>query len=95
MGDSEKESKPIDANREKRPVVIVEDLPKHLRRRYWSSWEELKLIELWRRYFDDITTLLRNMPVFTSISGDMRSYGFQVNPQECRRKINNLKNKYM
>lgn len=73
----------------------VEIVPKHLRSRYWNSWEEMRLVELWRLHSNEVTTLKQNIPIFRTISEGMREYGFHVNAQEVRRKINNFKNKYI
>lgn len=73
----------------------AEIVPKHLRSRYWNSWEEMRLVELWRLHSNEVTTLKQNIPIFRTISEGMREYGFHVNAQEVRRKINNFKNKYI
>ncbi|CAD6996732.1 uncharacterized protein LOC101455858 [Ceratitis capitata] len=73
----------------------VEVVPKHLRSRYWNSWEEMRLVELWRLYCAEVTTLKINVPIFRTIAEGMREYGFLVNAQEVRRKMNNFKNKYI
>ncbi|XP_053958497.1 uncharacterized protein LOC128863389 [Anastrepha ludens] len=77
------------------PASTSESVPKHLRSRYWNSFEELRLVELWRLHAGEVTTLKKNIPVFRTISEGMREYGFLVNSQEVRRKINNFKNKYI
>ncbi|XP_039952522.1 uncharacterized protein LOC120769543 [Bactrocera tryoni] len=73
----------------------TEIVPKHLRSRYWNSWEEMRLVELWRLHSNEVTTLKTNIPIFRTISEGMREYGFFVNAQEVRRKINSFKNKYI
>uniref|UniRef100_A0A034WEY2 Myb/SANT-like DNA-binding domain-containing protein n=1 Tax=Bactrocera dorsalis TaxID=27457 RepID=A0A034WEY2_BACDO len=73
----------------------TEVVPKHLRSRYWNSWEEMRLVELWRLHSNEVTTLKTNIPIFRTISEGMREYGFFVNAQEVRRKINSFKNRYI
>ncbi|KAL9926489.1 uncharacterized protein LOC119634064 [Glossina fuscipes] len=72
-----------------------EKVPKSMKQRYWHSWEELRLVELWRRYKDEVTDVHKCLPVYRKIVGGMKSFGFLVNTQDCRRKINTLTNRYM
>uniref|UniRef100_A0A1B0G0U3 Myb/SANT-like DNA-binding domain-containing protein n=1 Tax=Glossina morsitans morsitans TaxID=37546 RepID=A0A1B0G0U3_GLOMM len=70
-----------------------EKVPKSMKQRYWHSWEELRLVELWRRYKDEVTDVHKCLPVYRKIVGGMKSFGFLVNTQDCRRKINTLTNR--
>uniref|UniRef100_A0A1A9WX86 Myb/SANT-like DNA-binding domain-containing protein n=1 Tax=Glossina brevipalpis TaxID=37001 RepID=A0A1A9WX86_9MUSC len=72
-----------------------EKIPKSMKQRYWHSWEELRLVELWRRYKNEVTDLHKCLPVYRKIVCGMKSFGFVVNTQDCRRKINTLTNRYM
>ncbi|XP_067621233.1 uncharacterized protein [Eurosta solidaginis] len=85
---------------ESTPSFTTEDdeatvVPKHLRNRYWTSFEEMRLVELWLLHSDEVTTLKKNIPIFRKIAEGMREYGFLMNAQEVRRKINNVKNRYI
>ncbi|XP_017471498.1 PREDICTED: uncharacterized protein LOC108362862 [Rhagoletis zephyria] len=99
MGNSDNETvdenQPPTHTQSATPEDDATNLPRHLRHRYWNSWEEMRLVELWRLHSDDVTTLKQNIPIFRTISEGMREYGFHVNAQEVRRRINNFKNKYI
>ncbi|XP_037960252.1 uncharacterized protein LOC119689490 [Teleopsis dalmanni] len=69
-------------------------ITKHMRKRYWNSFEEMKLIEYWRRFSKEITTFQHQIPAFRKINDLMRQSGIHITPQECRRKILALKNKF-
>ncbi|KAM7352777.1 uncharacterized protein ACRADG_005161 [Cochliomyia hominivorax] len=71
-----------------------EHLSNHKKQRYWNSWEELYLVELWRRYKDEVTMVNVPLPVYRKMMVAMRNRNMLVTAQDCRRKINTLNTKY-
>lgn len=78
---------PVDKNCE-------EPLSNHKKQRYWNSWEELYLVELWRRYKDEVAIVNVPLPVYRKIMVAMRNRNMVVTAQDCRRKINNINTRY-
>lgn len=73
---------------------LEEHLTNHKKQRYWNSWEELYLVELWRRYKDEVTIINVPLPVYRKIMVAMRNRNMLVTAQDCRRKINTLNTRY-
>ncbi|XP_073821694.1 uncharacterized protein [Musca autumnalis] len=71
-----------------------ENISNHKKQRYWNSYEEMHIIELWRRYKDEVTEFNKALPVHRKIMIGMRQKGMIVTGQDCRRKLNTLNNKY-
>ncbi|XP_013114715.1 uncharacterized protein LOC106092404 [Stomoxys calcitrans] len=71
-----------------------EHITNHKKQRYWNSYEEMFLVELWRRYRDEVTEYIKPLPVHRKIMVAMRQKEMMVTGQECRRKINTLNNRY-
>ncbi|EDW76366.1 uncharacterized protein Dwil_GK15416 [Drosophila willistoni] len=68
---------------------------KHLRLRYYTSYEEAILVTLWREKVTEITSYKENLPIFREISFGLQQYGIKLNKQEVRRRLNSYKNKYI
>lgn len=71
-----------------------ENITNHKKQRYWNSFEEMHIIELWRRYKDEVTEFNKALPVHRKIMVGMRQKGMIVTGQDCRRKLNTLNNRY-
>ncbi|XP_065355838.1 uncharacterized protein LOC135950234 [Calliphora vicina] len=78
---------PVDKN-------VDEHLSNHKKQRYWNSWEELYLVELWRRYKDELTVVNVPLPVYRKMMIAMRNRNMVVTAQDCRRKVNTLNTRY-
>jgi len=68
--------------------------PKHMRLRYYSSYEEATLVKLWRENLHQITSYTENLQVFREISFGLQNHGIRLNKQEVRRRISSYRNKY-
>ncbi|XP_068151184.1 uncharacterized protein [Drosophila tropicalis] len=68
---------------------------KHLRLRYYTSYEEAILVSLWREKVSEITSYKENLPIFREISFGLQQYGIKLNKQEVRRRLNSYKNKFI
>ncbi|XP_041565507.1 uncharacterized protein LOC121467613 [Drosophila elegans] len=68
---------------------------KHRKLRYYTSWEEAFLVQLWREHLHDISAYTENLPIFRKIAQVVRQHGIQLNPQEVRRRINSYRKKYL
>ncbi|KNC24249.1 hypothetical protein FF38_13693 [Lucilia cuprina] len=71
-----------------------EHLSNHKKQRYWNSWEELYLVELWRRYKEELTVVNVPLPVYRKMMIAMRNRNMIVTAQDCRRKVNTLNTRY-
>lgn len=71
-----------------------EHLSNQKKQRYWSSWEELYIVELWRRYRDEVNIINVPLPVYRKMMVAMRNRNMMVTAQDCRRKINTLNTRY-
>ncbi|XP_037822353.1 uncharacterized protein LOC119610983 [Lucilia sericata] len=71
-----------------------EHLSNHKKQRYWNSWEELYLVELWRRYKEELTIVNVPLPVYRKMMIAMRNRNMIVTAQDCRRKVNTLNTRY-
>ncbi|KAL7739500.1 hypothetical protein ACLKA6_003945 [Drosophila palustris] len=68
---------------------------KHMRLRYYSSYEEATIVKLWRENLDQITSYTENLQIFRDIASGMQQHGIRLNKQEVRRRISNYRNKYL
>lgn len=71
-----------------------EHLSNQKKQRYWNSWEEMYIVELWRRYRDEVNIINVPLPVYRKMMVAMRNRNMMVTAQDCRRKINTLNTRY-
>ncbi|XP_075150034.1 uncharacterized protein LOC142224127 [Haematobia irritans] len=71
-----------------------EHVTNHKKQRYWNSFEEMYIVELWRRFRDEVTEFNKPLPVHRKIMVAMRQKEMMVTGQDCRRKLNTLNNRY-
>ncbi|ALC39728.1 CG14005 [Drosophila busckii] len=65
------------------------------RLRYYTSYEEITLVKLWREHLPNITSYIENLMVYRDISYAMQQQRIKLNKQEVRRRINSYHNKYI
>lgn len=68
---------------------------KHLRLRYYTSYEEATIVKLWCENLSQITSYTENLQIFREIASGLQQHGIRLNKQEVRRRISNYRNKYL
>ncbi|XP_017012678.2 uncharacterized protein [Drosophila takahashii] len=68
---------------------------KHLRLRYYTSFEEAMVVKLWREHLPDIPSYTDNLPIFREIAHGLQQHGIRLNKQEVRRRMNSYRNRYL
>ncbi|XP_030555314.1 uncharacterized protein LOC115758706 [Drosophila novamexicana] len=69
--------------------------PKHMRLRYYTSYEEATIVKLWREHLHEITSYTENLTIFREIAFGLQQHRIRLNKQEVRRRICNYRNKYL
>ncbi|KAH8273956.1 hypothetical protein KR044_006043 [Drosophila immigrans] len=69
--------------------------PKHMRLRYYTSYEEASVVKLWREHVNEITSYTENLQIFREIAFGLQQHRIRLNKQEVRRRISSYRNKYL
>ncbi|XP_017859783.1 PREDICTED: uncharacterized protein LOC108611575 [Drosophila arizonae] len=69
--------------------------PKHMRLRYYTSYEEAMIVKLWREHLHEITSYTENLVIFREIAFGLQQHRIRLNKQEVRRRISSYRNKYL
>lgn len=69
--------------------------PKHMRLRYYTSYEESMIVKLWREHLHEITSYTENLVIFREIAFGLQQHRIRLNKQEVRRRISSYRNKYL
>ncbi|XP_034100322.1 uncharacterized protein LOC117565366 [Drosophila albomicans] len=69
--------------------------PKHMRLRYYTSYEEASVLKLWREHLNEITSYTENLQIFREIAFGLQQHRIRLNKQEVRRRISSYRNKYL
>ncbi|EDW02853.1 uncharacterized protein LOC6561751 [Drosophila grimshawi] len=69
--------------------------PKHMRLRYYTSYEEATIVKVWREHLHEITSYTENLSIFREIAFGLQQHRIRLNKQEVRRRISSYRNKYL
>ncbi|XP_030377684.1 uncharacterized protein LOC115626448 isoform X2 [Scaptodrosophila lebanonensis] len=67
---------------------------RNTRLRYYTSFEEMYLVELWRHHVHEIPGYDETFPIFRTIANGMCERNSKLNKQEVKRRIRTYKNKF-